>query len=59
MADYTGYFMDMRKRILRLNGRQARIALLAILEGKPFHEAIGIAESYREGGSHEEGFLHL
>jgi len=48
MPDYTAYFMIMRKRVERLTGRQARIALLAILEGKPVHEAIGIAETYRE-----------
>ena len=31
----------MRERVEKLTGRQARIALLAILEGKPVHEAIG------------------
>jgi len=38
--------LALKERIERLTGRQARIVLLACLEGKGLDEAIEIAESY-------------
>jgi Zinc ribbon domain len=39
---------EMQQRISNLNGRQARIALLAINEGNGIDEAIDIAVSYQQ-----------
>lgn len=41
--------VELRKRIGRLRGRQARIALCVLVDGRTLEEALAIAESYKRG----------